>query len=305
MKQVPELSPKAGDVVLLAGTTKGLFVFHSDAGRQNWNVAPPHFAGCEVFAAAYDGRGGRKRLLAAVMNPFFGAMVAHSDDFGKTWSNPEEINVKFPEGSGLAVSKIWQIALAPESQPDRLYCGVDPAALFVSDDGGEKWALCEGLHAHPHRAQWQPGGGGLCLHTIVPNPSNPDELHIAISTGGVYRTRDGGKTWESRSKGIRADFAPDPYPEFGQCVHKIARNPHNPEVIYLQNHGGVYRSDDAGDTWTDIGKGIPSDFGFAWSRTPRRRKPSTSYRSTRWAAGAAMRSCACTARRTAAVPGKR
>jgi len=150
-------------------------------------------------------------------------------------------------------------------QPDTLYCGVEPAALFRSDDAGETWSLVKGLYDHPHRPQWQPGGGGLCLHTILPDPANKDRMHIAISTGGVYRTDDGGETWDVRNKGVRAQFLPPEqrYPEFGQCVHKIVSHPANPNRLFLQNHWGLYRSDDGADSWQDIANGVPSDFGFA------------------------------------------
>jgi photosystem II stability/assembly factor-like uncharacterized protein len=132
-------------------------------------------------------------------------------------------------------------------------------------DAGTSWSLVQGLHDHPHRPQWQPGGGGLCLHTILPDPSNAQRLFIAISTGGVYRTDDGGKNWQPRNQGVRAQFLPEgqQYPEWGQCVHKIVSHPENPQRLFLQNHWGLYRSDNGGDSWTDIANGVPSDFGFA------------------------------------------
>jgi photosystem II stability/assembly factor-like uncharacterized protein len=155
-------------------------------------------------------------------------------------------------------------------EPDALYCGVEPAALFKSTDAGETWALVKGLYDHPHRSQWMPGGGGLCLHTILPDPSNKKRMHVAISTGGVYRTDDGGENWQPRNVGVRAQFLPpeNRYPEWGQCVHKIASHPSNPQRMFLQNHWGLYRSDDGADSWTDIAHGVPSDFGFAMEIDP-------------------------------------
>jgi photosystem II stability/assembly factor-like uncharacterized protein len=156
-----------------------------------------------------------------------------------------------------------------------MYCGVEPAALFESNDAGESWSLVQGLFDHPHRPQWQPGGGGLCLHTILVDPSNPKRLHVAISTGGVYRSDDGGKSWQARNKGVSAEFLPDKYPEFGQCVHKVDRHPSRPDRLFLQNHGGLFRSDDAGDTWNAIANGVPSDFGFPMAVHPH--NPDTAY----------------------------
>jgi photosystem II stability/assembly factor-like uncharacterized protein len=196
--------------------------------------------------------------------------LSSSDDFGKTWSNPEQYNIKFPEDSEVSLKQIWQIAPGHPSEPDTLYCGVEPAALFKSTDGGESWSLVRGLFDHPHRTQWQPGGGGLCLHTILPDPTNDQRLFIAISTGGVYRTDDGGENWQPRNQGVRAQFLPpdQQYPEWGQCVHKIVSHPSNPGRMYLQNHWGLYRSDDGADSWQDIANGVPSDFGFALEIDP-------------------------------------
>jgi len=169
-----------------------------------------------------------------------------------------------------ALKQIWQIVLGHQDEPDTLYCGVEPAALFKSTNAGESWSLVQGLYDHPHRPQWMPGGGGLCLHTILPDPSNPKRLHVAISTGGVYRTDDGGENWQSRNAGVRAQFLPpdQQYPEFGQCVHKIVSHPSNPQRMFLQNHWGLYKSEDGADSWTDIANGVPSDFGFAMEVDP-------------------------------------
>ena len=270
MPTANQINVNSGDTLLLIGTMKGAFLFRSDGARDQWEEAGPYFPGRAVYALAYDGRKGRRRLWAAVNSLHFGSFLSQSDDYGKTWSDPETYNIKFPEGSETSLKQIWQIAMGNPGEPDTLYCGVEPAALFKSTDAGETWALERGLFDHPHRPQWMPGGGGLCLHTILPDPANPERLFVAISTGGVYRTDDGGKNWQPRNKGIRAKFLPpdQQYPEWGQCVHKVVRHPSNPDRMFLQHHWGVYRSDDSGDSWNDIGKGLPSDFGFAMEMNP-------------------------------------
>ena len=268
-------SKPPGDVAVLVGTMKGAFLFWSNGKRKKWKMDGPHFPGESVYAIAYDGRNGRRRLLAAPRSMHWGAVVRASDDFGKTWSAPDRQNVRFPEGSGLSLAQIWQIAPASDGEPDVLYCGVEPAALFESRDGGESWTVVRGLLDHEHRKQWQPGGGGLCLHTIVCDPSTPRRMVVAISTGGVYRTEDGGRSWRARNVGVRAEFLPNKHPEFGQCVHKVVHNRERPERLFLQNHWGLYRSDDWGDSWTDVANGVPSDFGFAMEAHPH--EPDTVY----------------------------
>lgn len=265
MPETNHVSPKAGNPLLLIGTMKGAFVLRSDATRKKWEVGGPYFPGRAIYAMAYDGRDKRSRLWAAVNSPHWGSYLSTTNDFGKTWTEPETYGVKFPDDAENSVKQIWQIVPGNSAEPNTLYCGIEPAALFRSDDAGETWSLVKGLYDHPHRPQWQPGGGGLCLHTILPDPADKDRMHIAISTGGVYRTDDGGQTWEVRNKGVRAQFLPPEqwYPEFGQCVHKIVSHPSNPKRLFLQNHWGLYRSDDGGDSWQDIANGVPSDFGFA------------------------------------------
>jgi photosystem II stability/assembly factor-like uncharacterized protein len=265
-----QINVNSGDNLLLVGTMKGAFLFRSDADRQKWEEAGPYFPGRSIYSMAYDGRNGRKRLWTAVNSSYWGSFLSSSDNFGQTWSDPESYNIKFPEGSDVSLKQIWQITPNHPTEPDTLYCGVEPAAIFKSSDAGTTWALERGLFDHPHRSQWQPGGGGLCLHTILPDPANDQRMFVAISTGGVYRTDDGGQNWQPRNKGIRAKYLPpdQQFPEWGQCVHKVVSHPSNPNRMFLQHHWGVYRSDDAGDSWNDIGKGLPSDFGFAMEIDP-------------------------------------
>ena len=257
-----------GDVLVMVGTTKGAFLLSSDAGRRRWRVDGPHFPGESVYALAFDGRGGRRRTLAATNSMHWGSVLRTSDDFGRSWSAPDRQNVRFPAESGLALNQIWQICVGPAAEPDLLYCGVEPSALFASYDAGESWNPIDGLLAHEHRPRWQPGGGGLCLHTILLDPADRRRMLVAMSTGGVYRTDDGGRSWRARNAGVRAEFLPDRYPEFGQCVHKVVHHPARPERLFLQNHWGLYRSDDWGDSWHDIANGVPSDFGFALQMHP-------------------------------------
>jgi photosystem II stability/assembly factor-like uncharacterized protein len=265
-----QLHPAAqGDVVLLVGTMKGAFLFRSSGARDRWQMAGPWFQGEPVYAMAYEGLGGRHRLWAAPWSFFYGPSLRRSDDFGGSWSDHTERPVRFPEGSNTELKRIWQISL-PRHDRDVMYAGVEPAALFTSGDGGESWALVQGLWDHPHRPQWNPGAGGLCLHTIIRHPRDANRILVAISAAGVYRTDDGGATWAARNVGVRAQFLPEGqrYPDFGQCVHKVAAHPAHPDRLFLQNHWGLYRSDDFGDTWHDIANGVPSDFGFCMVAHP-------------------------------------
>jgi serine/threonine protein kinase len=268
LRGIQHLDVKNGDALLLLGTTKGAFLAKSRPDRNHWKLAGPYFHGQAVYSLAYDNRGGRHRLWASTGSPLWGTFLRSSDDFGKTWTNPLEANIKFPPESGLSLKNIWKIELGPLDAPDKLYCGVEPAALFESQDAGETWSLVRGLFDHPHRPRWMPGQGGLCLHTILFHPTDAGRIHIGISAAGVYRTDDGGGTWHARNRGIRVTFMPERFPEFGQCVHKIVRHPDRPDRLYLQNHWGLYRSDDGADTWIDIAQGLPSDFGFAMATHP-------------------------------------
>ena len=259
---VQHLRVKDGDVLLLVGTTKGAFLLRSTADRRRWEVAGPYFHGQAIYSMAYDGRDGRRRLWAST-HSFWGTFLRSSDDFGKIWTNPLEANIRFPADSGASLKNIWQICLGRPDQPNVLYCGVEPAALFESRDAGETWSLVRGLFNHPQRPRWVPGNGGLCLHTILPDPTQNRGMYVAISAAGVYGTEDGGCYWRPRNRGIRVVNQPEKYPEFGQCVHKMAMHPARPDRLFLQNHWGLYRSDDGAESWKDIANGVPSDFGFA------------------------------------------
>ena len=269
LHNIHHLQVKKGDFLLLVGTTKGVFFLRSNLRRTRWELGGPYFHGQAVYALAYDGRAGQHRIWASTQG-IWGTLLRSSDDFGKSWTNPEQATVRFPGDTGVSLKNIWQIALGRPDEPSVLYCGVEPAALFVSRDRGETWSLVRGLWDHPHRPRWMPGNGGLCLHTIVPDPLNPNRMFVAISSGGVYRTDDAGCSWTAKNRGIRADFLPGKYPEFGQCVHKVVMHPDRPERLFLQNHWGLYRSDDYGESWNDIANGVPSDFGFAMVVHPKK-----------------------------------
>jgi serine/threonine protein kinase len=269
LHSVHHIPVRKGDFLLLVGTTKGAFLLRSNLQRRRWEVGGPYFHGHNVYALAFDSRNGRQRIWASTQS-YWGTFLRSSDDFGKSWTNPQQAPIRFPPDTGTSLKNIWQITLGRRDQPNVLYCGVEPAALFESRDAGETWTLNRGLFDHPHRTRWMPSNGGLALHTIVLDPSTEQRLYIAISSGGVYRTNDGGQTWTAQNRGVRAMFMPNRYPEFGQCVHKITMHPAHPERLFLQNHWGLYRSDDYAETWTDIANGVPSDFGFAILMHPAR-----------------------------------
>jgi len=242
-------------------------VLRSNRQRKRWEVGGPYFHGLAVYAMAYDDRSGEHRIWASTQS-YWGTLLCSSDDFGKSWTNPQEAPIRFPADTGVSLKNIWQIRPGPRETPGLLYCGVEPAALFESRDNGESWALVRGLFDHPHRPRWMPGNGGLALHTVLLDPGDPSRMYVAISAGGVYRTEDAGATWAPRNRGVRVVFMPTKYPEFGQCVHKIVLHPSRPRRLFLQNHWGLYRSDDGAESWTDIANGVPSDFGFAMVMHP-------------------------------------
>jgi hypothetical protein len=266
-----------GLTMLLVGTRKGLMIARSTDDRLSWATDDFQFRNQEVYSVALDVRRDRPRILAGVGTGHWGPLLTYSDDLGTTWTEPEQPPIGFPVGTDAAVARVWQIQPASAQQPDVVYAGVEPHALFRSDDGGQSFSLVEGLWQHPQRPQWMPGGGGACLHTVLPHPTDPDDVLVAMSAAGVYRTRDGGASWQPANRGIQVANVPEDqrFPEFGQCVHKVAHHRDRPERLFAQNHFGVYRSDDRGDSWTAIESGLPSNFGFAFVVHPHR--PDTIY----------------------------
>lgn len=257
-------------VLLVIGTGKGLFLAHSEDDRKSWDVSGPHFPMTGAYGVGIDKRSGTPRLLAGVASAHFGPSVSTSDDLGASWQEPDHAPLAFPAGTGASLDRVWQLTPGPQSQPGRVYAGTQPSALFVSDDGGQTFEMVRGLWDHPHREHWGAGFGGQAIHTILPHPTDTASMVVAMSTGGVYRTADGGATWAPSNTGIKAYFLPDQFPEFGQCVHKAARDAVDPDRLYAQNHHGVYRSDDGGLTWSSIAEPLPSDFGFAMVAHPTR-----------------------------------
>jgi hypothetical protein len=250
------------DLLLMVGTRKGLWIGRSDEQRSTWSLDGPHFLMNAVYSCAIDTRGDSPRLLAGAMSSHFGPQVFWSDDLGTTWSETPNGGIRFPEDTGSALEQIWQLTPGPVDQPDVVYAGTQPSALFRSDDRGESFSMVRSLWDHPHRTEWDAGFGGQAIHTIIPHPDEHEKITVAMSTGGVYQTGDGGESWNPSNKGIKAYFMPDPWPEFGQCVHKVAGHPTVPDRMFAQNHHGVYRSEDGGASWQSIADGLPSDFGF-------------------------------------------
>jgi photosystem II stability/assembly factor-like uncharacterized protein len=271
-------------VMVFVGTTKGGFIFTSDEKRKKWQMSDIQFKGWNVMHIQLDPRD--QRLHAATNHFVYGPTTHYSDDLGKTWTQAKQspalarasksgrpastMDEAFRSESGESIKekpekmiKVWNIEPGRASEPNVLYAGAQPASLFKSTDRGETWTLNETLYDHPQRGEWNPGAGGLTLHTILLDPTNDQRMYIAVSAAGCYRTDDGGVTWKPYNKNVRADFMPNKFPEFGQCVHKMTMHPSTPNVLYQQNHCGVYRSDNFGEDWIDIGEGkLPSRFGF-------------------------------------------
>jgi photosystem II stability/assembly factor-like uncharacterized protein len=281
-------------VRVLVGTRKGAFILTSDGKREKWDVSGPHFAGWEMYhikGSPVD----PNRLYASQTSGWFGQIIQRSDDGGKTWHQPgtpagapppeapampKGDSNKFaydtsPEnGKPLTThqwydgtqhpwefKRVWH--LEPSlTDPNTVYAGVEDAALFRSTDGAENWSELSGLRGHGTGPQWQPGAGGMCLHTIILDPKNPGRIYIAISAAGAFRTDDGGKTWKPINQGLRSQYIPDPKAEIGHCVHHVAMHPSRPDVLFMQKHWDVMRSDNAGDMWHEISGNLPTDFGF-------------------------------------------
>ncbi len=257
-------------VRVLVGTRKGAFVLTSDGKRERWDVTGPHFGGWEIYhlkGSPVD----PNRLYASQSSSWFGQLIQRSNDGGQTW---EPVGNKFVY-DGVPGTHMWYDGtphpwefkrvwhLEPSlTDPDTVYAGVEDAALFRTTDGGQTWHELSGLRGHGSGSKWQPGAGGMGLHTIILDPSNPDRMFIAISAAGAFRTDDGGQTWRPINRGLKSKYLPDPNVETGFCVHRLAMHPSRPGVLFMQLHWNVMRTDDAGELWHNIGGNLPTDFGF-------------------------------------------
>ncbi len=255
---------------VLVGTRKGAFVLTSDDGRGRWDISGPHFPGWEMYHVA-GSPADPARLYASQSTGWFGQLIQRSDDGGRTW---EPMGNKF-EYEGVpgthqwydGTPHPWEFArvwhLEPSlTDPDTVYAGVEDAALFRSIDGGQTWQELPGLRCHDSAPSWQPGAGGMCLHTIVLDPDDPARIFAAISAAGVFRSDDAGKTWQPANRGLQSQGIPASEAEVGHCVHRIASHPSRPHVLFMQKHWDVMRSDDAGESWREISGNLPTDFGF-------------------------------------------
>ncbi len=251
----------ARTVMLMVGTKKGVFLVEAGEDRGAWSVRGPFCDGFEIRDVTFDASDGS--IYAAAASAWFGPAIFRSPDLGETWTH-SSAGLTYGD-DGPALTRIWNVTPAH----GHLLAGVEPAGLFRSDDQGATWSHVAGLREHPSTPEWQPGNGGLILHTIVPHPTDADRLWVGISAVGVFETTDGGASWTTRNRGVRADFIPGPPPEFGSCVHKMAMAVGEPETLYQQNHCGVYRSDDGGAAWTEITGALPSEFGFVMGAHPR------------------------------------
>ena len=250
-------------VTLFIGTKRGLFIARS-TDRLTWSISEPLLLGREVYHAFLDPRD-PAAAWAATDHAVWGAHVHRSADGGMTWEVLEAAP-HYADERGLEA--VWALAPGPAAEPATLFAGIEPAGLFRSRDSGKSWEGVASLNDHPTNTTWQPAGGGLALHSIIVDPGNDRRIWCALSAGGVYRTDDGGASWTPCNRGVRAAFLPNELPPTGQCVHKLLLHPLRAERLYQQNHCGTYRSDDAGESWTEITPGLPSDFGYALALDP-------------------------------------
>ncbi|MEX0658694.1 MAG: hypothetical protein WD080_06130 [Egibacteraceae bacterium] len=258
-------------VRVLVGTRKGAFILTAEGRRESWDVAGPLFGGWEIYHVN-GSPADPDRLYASQSNGWFGQVIQRSDDGGATWEpvgndfayEGEPGTHLYYDGSSRPwkFTRVWNLAPAADD-PDTVYAGVQDAALFRTTDGGHTWHELAGVRGHDSAARWAPGAGGLCLHTILTNPQDPARMLVAISSAGVLSTTDAGASWALATKGLRSDFLPEPEAEIGHCVHKLASHPSRPDVVFMQKHWDVMRSDDGGGSWREISGNLPSDFGFA------------------------------------------
>jgi BNR/Asp-box repeat len=257
-------------VRVLVGTRKGAFILTSDEGREKWDVSGPHFGGWEIYHVA-GAPADPNRLYASQSTSWFGQLIQRSDDAGQTWQPVgNDFTYAGEPGEHLwydgtprpwTFTRVWHLEPSLHD-PDLIYAGVEDAALFRSVNGGQTWEELSGLRTQDSAPAWQPGAGGMCLHTIILDPANPGRMFTAISAAGTFRSDDEGQTWRPVNRGLRSEGIPDPDAEVGHCVHHVTMHPSRPEVLYMQKHWDVMRSDDAGASWTEVSGDLPSDFGF-------------------------------------------
>lgn len=270
------MATRDAKVRVLVGTRKGAYVLETDRSRRRFKVRGPFHPGNDVFHVVADPRHPGE-VYALVNSPFFGPMLSKSTDWGARWKEiatpllPKRSDRQpsfDPKASPGPLVNLWHLEPGRPETPDTLYLGVDPASLFVSEDRGASWSPATALNDHPTRPKWNPGAGGMCLHTILWDPARKDRMYVGISAAGVFRTDDGGASWVPKNQGVAVSFLPEKRPEVGQCVHHVAMDPGRPERLFRQDHDGIFVSPDAGDHWKRIGRPLFSDFGFVVATTP-------------------------------------